>query len=39
MIMNLFNFLWKIEFINVVKVEGVLHNSNDMTKNSYKPYH
>ncbi len=34
MIMNLSNFSWKIEFIKVVKVDGVLHIPNGMIKNS-----
>jgi hypothetical protein len=38
MIMNSSNFLWKIEFMRLVNVDGALPNPNGITKNSYKPY-
>jgi hypothetical protein len=39
MMMNLFNLLWNIKFMKVVKVDGSLHNhANNKTKNSYEPY-
>jgi hypothetical protein len=38
MIMNPSTFLWKIEFMKLVNVDGALPNPNGITKNSYKPY-
>jgi hypothetical protein len=38
MIMNSSTFLWKIEFMKLVNVDGALPNPNGITKNSYKPY-
>jgi hypothetical protein len=38
MIMNSSNFLWKIEFMRLVNVDGALAIPNGITKNSNKPY-